>query len=114
MFIVPKVTSGNPEEGSSPEHPIKMEGIKASGFAALLKVLYAGQFSAPQLEPEPSLIIPAFRLANMWGFSNLRTTLLPLAEKHLSDIDKILLQKSSISMIGSHLRTSDSVGVKNH
>ncbi|KAG8734974.1 hypothetical protein FRC11_003533, partial [Ceratobasidium sp. 423] len=41
MFKVPKVEDGKPEEGSSPEHPIKMEGVKASDFTALLEVLYA-------------------------------------------------------------------------
>ncbi|KDN37614.1 hypothetical protein RSAG8_10019, partial [Rhizoctonia solani AG-8 WAC10335] len=29
MFKVPKAEDGDPEEGSSPEHPIIMEGVKA-------------------------------------------------------------------------------------
>jgi hypothetical protein len=41
MFKVPKAIDGEPEEGSSPENPIIMEGVKASDFVALLKVLYA-------------------------------------------------------------------------
>ncbi|KDN37613.1 hypothetical protein RSAG8_10018, partial [Rhizoctonia solani AG-8 WAC10335] len=93
MFKVPNVKGDKPEEGSSPEHPIKMEGVKASDFAALLKALYAGQFCTRQLIPEASLVVPAFRLANMWGFSDLRSCLLPLAEKALSDIDKIILAR---------------------
>ncbi|CAE6524048.1 unnamed protein product [Rhizoctonia solani] len=93
MFRVPKSEDGEPEEGSSPEHPIIMEGVKADDFVALLKVLYASHFSTHQPEPEASLIIPAFRLANMWNFSDLRAFLLPLAEKHLSDIDKILFAR---------------------
>ncbi|KAG8688896.1 hypothetical protein FRC11_004557, partial [Ceratobasidium sp. 423] len=32
---------GEPEEGSSPEHPIKLKGVSDSDFAALLRVLYA-------------------------------------------------------------------------
>ncbi|KAH7338082.1 hypothetical protein B0J17DRAFT_410342 [Rhizoctonia solani] len=93
MFKVPKAEDGEPEEGSSPEHPILMEGVKADDFVALLKVLYASHFSSNQPEPEASLIIPAFRLANMWNFSDLRAFLLPLAEKYLSDIDKILFAR---------------------
>ncbi|CAE6432855.1 unnamed protein product [Rhizoctonia solani] len=95
MFRVPKAEDGDPEEGSSPEHPIVMEGVKAEDFVALLKVLYASHFSTHQPEPEASLIIPAFRLANynMWSFTDLRAFLLPLAEKHLSDIDKILFAR---------------------
>ncbi|KAG8723073.1 hypothetical protein FRC11_002565, partial [Ceratobasidium sp. 423] len=93
MFKVPKAKDGEPEEGSSLEHPIKMEGVKASDFEALLEVLYASHFSTHQPEPEASLIIPAFQLANMWNFSDLRAFLLPLAEKHLSDIDKILFAR---------------------
>lgn len=41
MFNMPKEESDEPEEGSSPEHPIVMEGVKASDFEALLTVLYA-------------------------------------------------------------------------
>ncbi|CAE6515600.1 unnamed protein product [Rhizoctonia solani] len=100
MFRVPKAEDDEPEEGNSPEHPIVMEGVKADDFVALLKVLYArnplvfpSHFSTHQPEPEASLIIPAFRLANMWNFSDLRAFLLPLAEKHLSDIDKILFAR---------------------
>ncbi|KAG8687860.1 hypothetical protein FRC11_006486 [Ceratobasidium sp. 423] len=95
MFKFPKFKAegGEPEEGSSPEHPIIMEGVSALDFVALLKVLYASHFSTHQPEPEASLIIPAFRLANMWNFSDLRAFLLPLAEKHLSDIDKILFAR---------------------
>ncbi|QRW20917.1 The BTB (BR-C, ttk and bab)/POZ (Pox virus and Zinc finger) domain [Rhizoctonia solani] len=89
MFKMPKAGGNNPEEGSSPEYPIRIEGVSASDFAALLTVLYARQFSNNQLAPEASLIIPAFRLANMWNFSALRAYLLPLAEKNLGDVDKI-------------------------
>ncbi|KAJ1305366.1 hypothetical protein OPQ81_000381 [Rhizoctonia solani] len=38
---VPKVSDGKQEERSSPEHPIETEGLKASEFEALLKMLYA-------------------------------------------------------------------------
>jgi hypothetical protein len=41
MFQLPKKYSGGSEEGASPEHPIILEGIAASDFEALLKVLYA-------------------------------------------------------------------------
>ena len=89
MFSVPKAETDEPEEGSSPEHPIVMEGVSASDFEALLTVLYATHFSTHQPAPEASLIIPSFRLANMWNFSDLRAYLLPLAEKVLGDVDKI-------------------------
>ncbi|CAE6494005.1 unnamed protein product [Rhizoctonia solani] len=93
MFKMPKPEGDEPEEGSSPEHPIVIEGVDASDFAALLTVLYAGQFSSHQPTPDAPLIIPAFRLANMFDFSELRAYLLPLAEKNLSDVDKIVFAR---------------------
>ncbi|CAE6399222.1 unnamed protein product [Rhizoctonia solani] len=93
MFKVPTAKDDKPEEDSSPNHPIKMEGVKASDFAALLKVLYAGQFCTQQLAPKATLVVPTFRLANMWGFSDLRLCLLPLAEKALNDVNKMLLAR---------------------
>ncbi|CAE6469466.1 unnamed protein product [Rhizoctonia solani] len=89
MFKLPKGRADEPEEGSSPDHPIIMEGVTASDFVALLKVLYAR--NQPVLEA--SLIIPAFRLVNMWNFSELCTYLLPLAGKNLDDIDKIMFAR---------------------
>ncbi|KDN37622.1 hypothetical protein RSAG8_10027, partial [Rhizoctonia solani AG-8 WAC10335] len=64
MFKLPKPEGDEPEEGSSPKHPIVIEGVSASDFAALLRVLYASHFSSNQPAPEAPLIIPAFRLAN--------------------------------------------------
>ncbi|CAE6469482.1 unnamed protein product [Rhizoctonia solani] len=82
-----------PEEGSSPEHPIKLKDVSASDFAALLTVLYASQFSSDQPTADATLVIPAFRLANMFKFLELRTSLLPLAEKSLNDVDKIVFAR---------------------
>ncbi|KAG8695798.1 hypothetical protein FRC11_001208, partial [Ceratobasidium sp. 423] len=93
MFKMPRAEGDGPEEGSSPEHPIVMKGIVASDFAALLKVLYASLFSSNQPVSDAPLIIPAFRLANMLNFSELRAHLLPLAEKSLDDIDKIVFAR---------------------
>ncbi|KDN37628.1 hypothetical protein RSAG8_10033, partial [Rhizoctonia solani AG-8 WAC10335] len=93
MFKMPKPKGDEPEEGSSLEHPIVIEGVSASDFAALLRVLYASHFSSNQPAPEASLIIPAFRLANMFNFSELRAYLLPLAEKSLGDADKIVFAR---------------------
>jgi len=90
MFSVAEASGGDlEEEGSSPENPIQMLEVSASDFEALLKVLYATRFSTNQPDPEASLIIPAFRLANMWEFRELREYLIPLAEKVLNDVDKI-------------------------
>ncbi|KAH7338059.1 hypothetical protein B0J17DRAFT_660610 [Rhizoctonia solani] len=91
-FKRPKQGDG-PEEGLSPEQPIKLKGVSASEFAALLRVLYASHFSSNQPAPEPPLIIPAFRLAYMLNFSELRTFLLPLAEKNMNDVDKIVFAR---------------------
>ncbi|CAE6432867.1 unnamed protein product [Rhizoctonia solani] len=88
MFKMPR-TEGDAEEGSSPQRPIVMKGIPASDFADLLKVLYASLFSSNQPVPDAALLIPAFRLANILNFSELRDYLLPLAEKDLSDVEKI-------------------------
>ncbi|KAJ1305377.1 hypothetical protein OPQ81_000392 [Rhizoctonia solani] len=84
---------GVPQEGSSPERPIKLNGVSASDFAALLKVLYASYFSSNPPPPEAPLVLPAFRLANLLRFSELRAFLLPLAEKHLDDVDKVILSR---------------------
>ncbi|CAE6432741.1 unnamed protein product [Rhizoctonia solani] len=84
---------GEPQPGLSPEHPIVIHGATASDFAALLKVLYANHFSSTQSTPEKSLIIPAFRLANLLDFSELRALLLPHAEKNLGDVDKIVFAR---------------------
>ncbi|KAG9075093.1 hypothetical protein FRC06_010269, partial [Ceratobasidium sp. 370] len=80
-------------EGSSLDHPIVMQGVSASDFECLMTVLYASHFSAHQPEPEGSLIIPAFRLANMWNFMELCAYIKPLAEKALSDVDKIVFAR---------------------
>ncbi|KAG9082703.1 hypothetical protein FRC06_004893, partial [Ceratobasidium sp. 370] len=77
------------QEGSSPDNPIVMKGVSAADFECLMTVLYASHFSAQQPEPEASLIIPAFRLASMWNFSELCAYLMPLAERVLSDVDKV-------------------------
>ncbi|KAH7338050.1 hypothetical protein B0J17DRAFT_660579 [Rhizoctonia solani] len=93
MFKTPRHKNNGPEEGSSAEYPIKLEGVAASDFAALLRVLYASQFSSSQLVPEAPLIISAFRLANMFKFTDLRAYLLPLVEKSLDDVDKIVFAR---------------------
>ncbi|CAE6424807.1 unnamed protein product [Rhizoctonia solani] len=93
MFKMPKPEGHKSEEGSSPERPIVIEGVAASDFAALLTVLYASYFSTNQPTPEAALVIPAFRLANMFDFSDLRAYLLPLAEKNLDDVDKIIFAR---------------------
>ncbi|KAG8684640.1 hypothetical protein FRC11_011809 [Ceratobasidium sp. 423] len=90
MFKMPKPEGHESEEGSSPEHPIMIEGVAASNFAALLTVLH---FSTTQPAPEAPLVIPAFWLANMFDFSDLCTYLLPLAEKNLDDMDKIIFTR---------------------
>ncbi|KAH7337984.1 hypothetical protein B0J17DRAFT_717666 [Rhizoctonia solani] len=89
MFAVVEQSEEECAEGSSTDKPIKMEGVSAHDFECLLTVLYASHFSAQQPAPDPSLIIPAFRLANMWNFSDLRDYLVPLAEQVLGDAAKI-------------------------
>ncbi|KAG9085624.1 hypothetical protein FRC06_003530 [Ceratobasidium sp. 370] len=88
-----KTAKEDTEEGSSAEKPIVLEGVAASDFECLLTVLYATHFSTHQPAPEASLIIPAFRLANKWNFKDLRSYLLPLAEKELNDVDKIVFAR---------------------
>ncbi|KAJ1305380.1 hypothetical protein OPQ81_000395 [Rhizoctonia solani] len=93
MFKKTKAEDDEPEAGSSPEHPIVIKGVAASDFGALLKVLYASHFSGEQHVPETHLIIPAFRIAHLLDFTNLRSYLLPLAEQKLDDIDKIVFSR---------------------
>lgn len=85
-----EAAQADPDEGSSPENPIIIEEVLASEFECLLTVLYATHFSTNQPAPEASLIIPAFRLANKWAFEDIRNYLIPLAEKEMSDVDKIV------------------------
>ncbi|KAG8703135.1 hypothetical protein FRC08_003057 [Ceratobasidium sp. 394] len=92
MFKMIKPSEG-PEEGSCPENPIVLSGVAASDFECLLRMLYATYFSARRPEPDASLIVPAFRLANKWNFEDLRAYILPLAEKELGDIDKIVFAR---------------------
>ncbi|CAE6500657.1 unnamed protein product [Rhizoctonia solani] len=93
MFKMPRPQNNKPEEGSSPEYPIVLKGITSADFAALLTVLYASHFSSDQPAPEASLVITAFRLAYMFNFSELRTFLLPLAEKNLGDVEKVVFAR---------------------
>ncbi|CAE6455693.1 unnamed protein product [Rhizoctonia solani] len=92
MLELPQNIHGSPEEGS-PEHPIVLKGVSATDFEALMTVLYTCHFSSQKPAPEASLLIPAFRLANMWGFSDLYNCLLSLAETVLGDVDKIVFAR---------------------
>lgn len=89
MFSVAEQSKEECAEGSSTDKPITMDGVSAHDFESLLTVLYASHFSTQQPAPDPLLIIPAFRLANMWNFSDLRAYLVPLAEQVLGDAAKI-------------------------
>ncbi|QRV78384.1 The BTB (BR-C, ttk and bab)/POZ (Pox virus and Zinc finger) domain [Ceratobasidium sp. AG-Ba] len=102
MFTIAEESedSTKKQEGLSLENPIVLDRVSASDFECLMTVLYARQFHSPlshfsshQPEPEASLIIPAFRLANMWNFTELCAYLMPLAEKALSDVDKIVFAR---------------------
>ncbi|KAG9076615.1 hypothetical protein FS749_011579 [Ceratobasidium sp. UAMH 11750] len=99
MFKTVQPASGGPEEGSSAETPIVLQGVKASEFECLMKILYAtynissSNFSAHRPIPEPSLLLPAFRLAHMWNFEDLCTYLLPFIQEHLNDVDKIVFAR---------------------
>ncbi|QRV78386.1 The BTB (BR-C, ttk and bab)/POZ (Pox virus and Zinc finger) domain [Ceratobasidium sp. AG-Ba] len=97
MFAIAEASqdASKTQEGLSPECPIVMKGVSASDFECLMRVLYASHFSSHQPEPAASLIIPAFRLANMWNFAELCAYLMPLAEKVLSDVDKIVFARES-------------------
>ncbi|KAG9119009.1 hypothetical protein FRC07_006189 [Ceratobasidium sp. 392] len=85
--------SEDPKWGTCPENPFVLEDVTVSDFECLLKMLYARQFTTHQLKPEPSLIIPAFRLARKWKFEGLVAYLLPLAEKELNDVEKVALAR---------------------
>ncbi|KAG9085622.1 hypothetical protein FRC06_003528 [Ceratobasidium sp. 370] len=85
-----KTAKEGPEEGSSPKKPVLIDGVTVSDFECLLTVLYAPHFSFHKPAQEASLIIPAFRLATKWNFKDLKDYLLPLAEKELGAVDKIV------------------------
>ncbi|KAG9096901.1 hypothetical protein FRC06_008205 [Ceratobasidium sp. 370] len=76
-------------EGSE-NNPIKLSGIQPDDFEKLLTMLYTFHYSNDKPAEDASLLMPALRLANMWNFSELRALLIPLAEKTLGDVDKIV------------------------
>ncbi|KAG8737468.1 hypothetical protein FRC10_008152 [Ceratobasidium sp. 414] len=76
-------------EGSE-NNPIKLSGVPSDDFEKLLTMLYTFHYSNDKPVEDASLLMPALRLANMWNFSELRALLIPLAEKTLNDVDKIV------------------------
>ncbi|CAE6432895.1 unnamed protein product [Rhizoctonia solani] len=92
MFVVADSSNNGDTtiEGSSTDHPIKLEGVSSSDFECLLTFLYEGHLKGKQANRDLSLLVPAFRLAHMWSFTELRVTLLPILERSLDDIDKIV------------------------
>ncbi|KAF8754728.1 hypothetical protein RHS01_05889 [Rhizoctonia solani] len=93
MFKLPKDVVSDSEEGLKPENPIVLEGVTMADFEALLQVLYASHYAKDRPEPKPTLIIPAFRLANMWRFAELCAHLMPIAETMFSEVDKIVFAR---------------------
>ncbi|KAG8722067.1 hypothetical protein FRC08_007488 [Ceratobasidium sp. 394] len=100
-------TEGGPNDATSDEHsskptasgegsesnPIMLSGIRANDFEKLLTMLYTFHYSNDKPVEDTSLLVPALRLANMWNFSELRALLIPLAEKTLNDVDKIIYSR---------------------
>ncbi|KAG8744330.1 hypothetical protein FRC10_010310 [Ceratobasidium sp. 414] len=91
MFAIAEESSDPQKvrEGSL-DHPIVMDNVSASDFECLMTVLYASRFSAHRPIREASIIIPAFRLANMWNFEDLCASLLSTAKRVLNNTDKIV------------------------
>jgi len=69
MFKAPPEV-GKPVEGSSPDHPLQLDGIKRDDFVQLLKVMY------PTPSTEISLTrdewISVLKLSTMWQFNVIR------------------------------------------
>ncbi|KIM62352.1 hypothetical protein SCLCIDRAFT_25084 [Scleroderma citrinum Foug A] len=59
-------------EGSSDEHPIRLDGVAADEFRQLLKVLYPGP-NGPDLRQGSEEWISVLKLSNMWQFQQVRT-----------------------------------------
>ncbi|KAG8771314.1 hypothetical protein FRC12_003689 [Ceratobasidium sp. 428] len=76
-------------EGSK-SNPIKLSGIRAEDFEKLMTMLYTFHYSNNKPTEDGALLVPALRLANMWNFGELRDLLVPLTEKTLNDVDKIV------------------------
>ncbi|KAG9098533.1 hypothetical protein FRC07_010618, partial [Ceratobasidium sp. 392] len=88
-----KTAKGDLEEGSSSDKPIVLEGVAASDFECLMKMLYASYLPRDQPTPDASLIMPALRLAHKWNFEELYSGLLPIAEEELDDVDKVVVAR---------------------
>ncbi|KAG8774817.1 hypothetical protein FRC12_001800 [Ceratobasidium sp. 428] len=81
----------DPDEGTSPREPIVLEGVAASDFEHFLGVLKTHYYSRYQPKPNPSSVIPAFRLARKFRFKDISAYLLPFADKILNEVNKIVL-----------------------
>ncbi|QRV93150.1 The BTB (BR-C, ttk and bab)/POZ (Pox virus and Zinc finger) domain [Ceratobasidium sp. AG-Ba] len=77
----------------SPNTPIIVPDVTATDFTKLLRVLYPPSYAIPQPTPNAELLFPIFKLANHLEFEELRDQLKDTAEKELSDVDKIELDR---------------------
>ncbi|KAF4620304.1 hypothetical protein D9613_001084 [Agrocybe pediades] len=75
MFTLPQRTpvdaDGPPVEGSSRDHPIVLEGVKADEFRIFLRILYP--FMVQSEVTEYDEWISVLHLATMWDFKKIRT-----------------------------------------
>ncbi|PFH47358.1 hypothetical protein AMATHDRAFT_67826 [Amanita thiersii Skay4041] len=96
MLSLP-VPNGTPADGSSDDHPLKLDGVKAADFTHILRCLYPmRQFSAPTKGPgryikklEEWLAI--FRLAAMWDMEAVRA-------KAVSELTPLLTNKPALQV----------------
>ncbi|KAF5336222.1 hypothetical protein D9758_014346 [Tetrapyrgos nigripes] len=94
MFLLPQ---GDSPEGSSDDHPIKLEGVLAYDFEQLLGTLYPGVAPSAETIDWKSVL----KLATLWRFLNIRK----LAIQHLAS-------KSNFDKMSAHEKLS--LGQKYH
>ncbi|GJE92130.1 hypothetical protein PsYK624_082830 [Phanerochaete sordida] len=92
MFALPR--AGTRGEGSSAEHPLVLQGIKAADLEDFLSVLYPRR---SDLAPMPlARWKAAYRLASMWEFEDVRAQALGAFKEHLktaSSTDAVALHQ---------------------
>ncbi|KDQ50884.1 hypothetical protein JAAARDRAFT_62915 [Jaapia argillacea MUCL 33604] len=90
MFSVPVPKGGSPD-GSSIDHPLLLEGVKANDFCQLLRVMYPPSFGKP-FSLTLSEWTAVLDLSTMWQFEAVRAlSIEEIAKQDIGVVDKIAL-----------------------
>ncbi|KAH7916587.1 hypothetical protein BJ138DRAFT_289051 [Hygrophoropsis aurantiaca] len=118
MFELP-VPDGAQEDGSSDEHPLRLEQIKQTEFRQLLKVLFPDYTRSKKLPKSFAEWRSVLRLSTMWGFDNARDQAIKsIGAMTMDPVDKISLAKDYdvdewlVPAIHDLVKRKEPIGVK--